>query len=61
MTEETEVVDLRLDRLIEIAEECGVALDVVVVAIGRAPQSDFEMVSGNPSLLPLYMKSSVRP
>lgn len=55
------VVDDRLERLIEIAEENGVTLDAVVEAIGRADQSIFRAVSDNPSLLPRYMKSKVSP
>jgi len=55
------VVDQRLDRMIQIAEETGYPLDAVVRAIGRANQSTFDAVSDNPSRLPLYMKSSVRP
>jgi hypothetical protein len=54
-------VDARLDRMIEIAEEVGVSLDDVVRAIGRVPQIDFLKVSDNPSLLPLYIQSSVIP
>lgn len=61
VTEETKEVDLRLDRMIEIAEEAGVPLDAVVTAIGRVHQTSFDRVSGNPSLLPLYMKSRVKP
>lgn len=54
-------VDERLDRMIEIADETGYTLDEVVAAIGRADQRDFARVSGNASLLPLYIKSSVKP
>lgn len=53
--------DERLDRMIEIADELDVPLDHVVAQIGRCPQSEFLRVSGNPSLLPRYMKSSVTP
>lgn len=55
------VVDQRLDRMIEIAEEAGVSLDIVVRTIGRADQNIFRAVSDNPSILPRYMKSSDRP
>lgn len=55
------IVDDRLDRMIEIADETGDSLDRVVAAIGRVDQSDFDKVSGRPSLLPLYIKSSVKP
>ena len=54
-------IDRRLDRMMEIADICGASLDDVVRAIGRANQRTFEDVSDNPSRLPLYMKSSVKP
>ena len=54
-------VDQRLDRMIEIASSEGVTLDSVVQAIGRADQMTFDAVSDKPSLLPRYMKSSVKP
>jgi len=54
-------VDERLDRMIEIAEEQNVSLDVVVKAIGRADYKTFLTVSDNPSILPRYIKSSVKP
>ncbi len=54
-------VDRRLDRMIEIAQNQGVPLDHVVSCIGRADQSVFDAVSANPSRLPRYMKSSVKP
>lgn len=53
--------DERLDRMIEIADLLDVPLDHVVKHIARAPQSFFDAVSDNPSRLPRYMKSSVRP
>ena len=53
--------DKRLDRMIEIADETGLTLDCVVARIGRAPQSAFRKVSGNPSLLARYIQSSVSP
>ena len=46
------VVDQRLDRMIEIAEELDVKLDLVVQHMGRCDQSTFEALSDNPSLLP---------
>lgn len=55
------VVDHRLDRLIEIAEETGLTLDQVVEAIGRVDQNLFLRFSGNPSLLPRYIQSKVAP
>lgn len=54
-------IDLRLDRMIEIADETGVSLDEVVRAIGRADYKIFREVSDRPSRLPRYMKSSVKP
>lgn len=54
-------VDTRLDRMIEMADETGYTLDQIVAAIGRVDQRDFARVSGNVSLLPLYMKSKDKP
>ena len=54
-------VDRRLDRMIEIADELCVTLDRVVEAIGWADHRIFDAVSDNPSLLPLYTKSNVKP
>lgn len=54
-------IDERLDRMIQIADETGATLDDVVKAIGRADQRAFDAVSANPSRLPRYMKSRVRP
>ena len=54
-------VDARLDRMIQIADETGFSLDDIVAAIGRADQTIFDEVSDNPSRLPRYMKSKVRP
>lgn len=54
-------VDDRLDRMIEICDETGATLDHVVRHIGRVSQSAFDAVSDNPSLLPRYIKSKVRP
>lgn len=51
-------VDKRLDRMIEVANELDVPLDHVVKHMGRCDQSTFLTLSGNPSLLPRYMKSS---
>lgn len=55
------LVDKRLDRMIEIAEESGEPLDTVVKAIGREDQRIFNAVSESPSRLPRYIKSSVKP
>ena len=54
-------VDRRLDRMMEIAEELDVPLDHVVKHMGRCDQRAFEALSDNPSRLPRYMKSSVKP
>lgn len=54
-------IDTRLDRMIEIADELDVPLDHVVAHMGRCDQSTFRTFSDNPSLLPRYTKSSVRP
>jgi len=54
-------VDARLDRMIEIADTLDVPLDHVVKCIGRVDQIAFEAVSANPSRLPRYTKSSVKP
>ena len=54
-------VDSRLDRMIAICDETGATLDDVVRAIGREDQTIFDAVSDNPSLLPRYIQSSVRP
>jgi len=54
-------VDRRLDRMIELAKTTGHSLDDIVRAIGRADQSIFDAVSDNPSLLPMYIQSSVIP
>jgi hypothetical protein len=54
-------VDDRLDRMIQIAEVLDVPLDHVVKHIGRADQRTFEAVSANPSRLPRYIQSSVKP
>ena len=54
-------VDLRLDRMIEIADEMSVPLDHVVAHMGRVDQRTFEALSANPSRLPRYTKSRVKP
>lgn len=53
--------DQRLNRMIEIADEAGVTLDEVVAALARCDQRTFDAVSANPSTLPRYTKSSVKP
>ena len=47
--------------MIEIAEQLNVPLDHVVQHMGRCDQRRFEALSDNPSLLPRYKKSSVKP
>lgn len=54
-------IDRRLDRMIEIADELDVPLDHVVKHMGRCDQRRFLMLSGNPEMLPRYMKSSFSP
>ena len=54
-------IDRRLDRMIQVADELNVTLDHVVACMGRVDQSTFEALSANPSRLPLYMKSRVKP
>lgn len=54
-------IDRRLDRMIEVADELNVPLDHVVKHMGRCDQTAFLRMSDNPSLLPRYMKSSVKP
>lgn len=53
-------LELRLDRMIELADETGYSLDDIVKAIGRAPQSLFSQVSDNPDLLPRYIQSRLK-
>jgi predicted DNA repair protein MutK len=55
------MVDRRLDRMIQLADEMGVSLDDVVMCLGRVDHKTFAAVSDNPSLLPRYIKSSVKP
>lgn len=54
-------IDQRLDRMIEIADELDVPLDHVVKHMGRCDQRSFAAFSDNPSRLPRYTKSSVKP
>jgi len=56
-----DLADLRLDRMIQIADETGLTLDQVVQAIGRAEGKTFRMFSDSPSSLPRYIASRVRP
>lgn len=53
--------DRRLDRMIEIADEIGVPLDHVVRHMAYVEESVFRALSDNPSNLPRYTQSSVRP
>lgn len=54
-------IDKRLDRMIQVADQLDVPLDHVVAHMGRVDQSTFAALSDNPSLLPRYMKSRVKP
>lgn len=54
-------IDKRLDRMIEIAEELNVPLDHVVRHMGRCDQKTFRAFSDNPSSLPRYIASNVKP
>jgi len=54
-------IDRRLDRMIEIAEELDVPLDHVVRHMGRVDQRTFRKLSDNPSRLPRYTQSRVKP
>lgn len=54
-------IDRRLDRMIEIADALDVPLDHVVRHMGRVDQSTFDALSDNPSRLPRYIQSSVKP
>ena len=56
-----EVVDIRLTRMIEIADMTGLTLDAVVDAIGRVDQKTFDKFSGSPEKLPRYIASKVKP
>lgn len=53
--------DRRLDRMIEIANETGASLDLIVKLMARCDQRTFDAFSDNPSRLPIYIKSSVNP
>lgn len=53
--------EARLTRMIEIADELDVPLDHVVKHMARADQNAFRAYSDNPSSLPRYMKSKVKP
>lgn len=47
--------------MIELADETGLSLDDVVRAIGRVDYKIFRSFSDNPSTLPRYIASSVKP
>ena len=55
------VVDRRLDRMIEIADQTGMPLDHIIKHMGRCDQTTFDAFSDNPSRLPRYTKSSDTP
>lgn len=54
-------IDRRLDRMIEIADLLDVPLDHAVLHMGRVDQNTFRALSDNPSSLPRYIASKVRP
>jgi hypothetical protein len=54
-------IDLRLDRMIEVAGQLNVPLDHVVKHMGRCDQSRFLILSETPEMLPRYIKSSDNP
>lgn len=58
---ELKEIDKRLDRMIEIADALDVPLDHIVRHMGRCDHKTFAALSDNPSLLPRYIKSKVRP
>lgn len=53
--------DARLDDMIRMAEATGLTLDEVVAQVGDVDQSTFRKLAGNPSALPRYIQSKVRP
>jgi hypothetical protein len=56
-----EAAERRLDDMLRIAAATGQTLDSVVLALGQSDETFFRAVSDNPSILPRYMKSSVKP
>lgn len=56
-----QTADDRLDDMITIADATGYSLDEIIPVLGKCDQSTFDAVADNPSRLPLYMKSSVKP
>lgn len=54
-------INQRLDRMIEVSDALDVPLDHVVTHMGRCSQTEFLMLSANPSRLPRYTKSIVNP
>jgi hypothetical protein len=55
------LVDQRLDRMIEMADETGLTLDEIVQVAGRCDNNTFRAFSDNPSSLPRYIKSRLNP
>lgn len=55
------LIDIRLDRMIEISDELDVPLDHVIAHMGRCDQRTFAAFSDNQSRLPRYTKSKVSP
>jgi hypothetical protein len=56
-----EAAERRLDDMLRIAAATGQTLDSVVLVLGQSDETFFRAVSDNPSILPRYMKSSVKP
>ena len=55
------IADQRLDRMIEISDLLDVSLDHVVRQMAYCDEVRFRALSDNPSSLPRYIKSSVKP
>lgn len=53
--------DARLADMIRIADHTGFSLDEVDRYLGRCSESWFRAVADNPSILPRYIKSNVKP
>lgn len=56
-----DLADERLDKMIQIADETGLSLDVLVRKIGRVDQITFDALTVNPSRLLRYIQSSDKP
>jgi hypothetical protein len=53
--------DERLEKMIRLAEVTGQPLDLIVEKLRYLDHKTFVALSDNPSRLPRYMKSSVKP